>query len=41
MLDQLTFLWYVDICNLGYQTRGPQEALWNTDKGGALVGVIF
>jgi hypothetical protein len=31
MLDRLTFLWFKDTCNLGYPSRGLQEALWNTN----------
>ncbi len=32
MLDQLTFSWFVDTCNLSHLATGPQEALWNTIK---------
>jgi hypothetical protein len=32
MSDQLTFLCFVDMCNLSHLTRGPQEALWNIVK---------
>ncbi len=30
MSDLLTFLFFVDTCNIGHLTRSPQEALWNT-----------